>query len=165
MLLLLRKGLWIAVMLVFFGGVLPPSSYATPAWEDDSENAVLFLPIKLPWYAVKFLFYELPRAAIYRLPEETANRFEGPLARKPRVAQLIEELNDEDLLVRDFLLLELRKETGQGLTSQPFSDPEQQKASVLWWNRWWRVNQGGGSNGHRTREGGEPPVKGAAESD
>lgn len=163
---MLKKGLWIALILVFCGVGVPSSSYATPpTWENDSENAVLFLPIKLPWYALKFLFYELPKAGFYRLPVATADRFEGPQPRKPRVAQLIEELNDEDLLVRDFLLLELRKETGQGLTSRPFSDPEQQKASVHWWNRWWRANQGGISNGNRVPEAGEPRVKGAAGAD
>ncbi|MBI2877837.1 MAG: hypothetical protein HYY20_13260 [Candidatus Tectomicrobia bacterium] len=140
---MLRKGFGIVLILVFLGCVLPPPSHATSAWEDDSKGAILLLPIKLPWYTVKFLFYELPKSLFYELPEETAERFEGPQPYKPKVAQLIEEMNDEDLLVKDFLFLELRKETGQGLPTHSFSGPEGQKASVLWWNRWWRMHQGG----------------------
>tara|TARA_B100000315_G_C14376676_1_gene495498 strand:+ start:154 stop:537 length:384 start_codon:yes stop_codon:yes gene_type:complete len=108
-------------------------------WEADREAAFLLTPFTMTWYSTKFFFYEFPRLAFYQLPAENVRRFSR--VEKSEIASLIDDLNDDDILVKDFILSELKKLTGQSFGFKSFSStPEVLKTSIRQWNEWWGKN-------------------------
>lgn len=125
------------VGLMVFGQALAKDS---SVWKDDQEEAFLLVPLKLPWYNTKFLFYDFPKAAFYQLPADKVERFYQP--EKSQIARLMEDLNDDDLIVKDFILQELKRRTGQSFGYKPFSyNPEELKGAIRQWNQWWEQNR------------------------
>ena len=125
------------------GGMLVGQALAqeSSVWKNDREAAVLLTPSKVTWYTTRFLLYDFPKAALCQLPTDNVRRFSQP--EKSKVARLMGDLNDDDLLVKDFIILELKRLTGQSFGYKPLaSSREELKASIDQWNQWWEKNPG-----------------------
>jgi hypothetical protein len=116
-----------------------PKVRGEKVFEYHNDKAVFFFPIYLPLIAVKFTFYDFPKAGL-SLPWRLITRLQHPSYTEEE--SLIKSLNDPNIIKKEFIIYRLKYLTGQSF-GYPGPIPKgQEKEVILQWNQWWEEHQG-----------------------